>query len=703
MKLMEIRDSARKYFGTDDVDILDMLVVLFGDEKNHDVDFIFNETGITKQRLHELVKEFQALGNTMPQSLLTSSICRKGTEAYTDVDLVRFVFLEEDKFQQFIKKECSDIGVIIENLKQAEKETEPEKDNYLQQAEIIGENMTKKARDGKFDYLFGREDELAAIESVLLRKDKANVILTGSAGVGKTALVELLVRESTKNPNSHLKEYVFCRVDITELLSATAYRGELERKLSNILKAAAREKNVVIFIDEIHRINQSADGRSEGSQVAEILKPYLSRDNLRVIGATTTKEYQKYIARNESLFRRFQQIKVKELSGEKLFKVIKQYCMSLEKYHHVKITDDIIRQTIALTDEYIKTRYQPDKSNEILDSACVCAVKSGLREIDNTHLVKILSETTDIPTHIINKKMTRSSLLIDKIKTKVFGQDEQVERVANTIRVKMAGFKNNEAPLASFMFAGDSGVGKTYLARILAKEILEDENALTVIDMAEFSESHSVSKLVGSPPGYVNSDDEGMLTRALSESAYNIIVFDEIEKAASEIYKLLLGMMDTGKLTSGIGNIYDASNSVLIFTTNAVTTKKINKQAIGFSADTDTGRHVLDGLRESFPVEFLGRLDEVIMFNHLTDDDYKKIIRFNLAELISKFEKRGVVFEGGIEGVTSHILNNIAYRELGVRGVLDLIRNKMTAPIVELMAASESDAIVIKLDGLLSR
>ena len=703
MELIELRHITRKHFGRETVDITDMLFVLLS-QCSHDIDEIFSGAEEQKQKMLNALTEYKKEGNTLPQSDLTGAICGKKDGAFLDIDLLEYVVSANSSFLDTIQKKNVDTDMLLKKitLQKDKLAFKAQRLHIKNDFEIICENMTKNAYDGMYEHLTGRGAELSAIENILLRKDKPNVILTGEAGVGKTALVELLVKNSVKVKNSLLNKYTFYNLDLTDLLSDTAYRGELEQKMAKMLSLAAREGNTVFFIDEIHRINQSLDGKSSGSQIAEILKPYLSKDNIRIIGASTTEEYQRYIARNSALTRRFQQIKIDELSGEELMNVLRSCTKSLSEYHNITIEDEIISFTIKITDEYVKNRYQPDKTCEIIDSACVLAAKSKSVTLAKHHIIDTLSLSSKIPKHILNKEIKSSAAIAEKIKMKVFGQDEQVDVVTDTIMVRLAGFKKNEAPLASFMFAGDSGVGKTYLAKMLAEEILSDKNALTVLDMAEYSEHHSVSKLVGSPPGYVNSDQEGVLCRALSRNSFSVIVFDEIEKASTEVYKLLLGIMDTGRLKSGIGTEYNADNTILIFTTNAVTSKKINRHNIGFSSGIENETGIMDELKDIFPVEFLGRIDDIIMFNKLKEDDYRDIIIYNIGNLVNSFAHRGVKIIGNTESAAEYILSKFKLKEMGVRGAMDIIRKKITAPLINKMALHPDEEIELNLNEVIT-
>lgn len=696
MELIELRRRARQQLGKDSVDLLDMLLVLLGSGDSH-IRLVFDMAGVSPEELARLTRCYQARGHSMPQALLTDAICQKEGAPFCDMDLLSFLLHEGSGFLCHLQENGIDtekIATVAQTAPRAEK-AEALHRMHAGGSSLI--NLTALAKTGQYAALTGRETEIRAIENILLRRDKPNVIVTGSAGVGKTSVIERLVADSLR-PDSRLNAYAFYRIDLTEILSATAHRGELEKKLSSVMTALLQDKNAILFMDEIHRFNQAADGSAEGSQVAEILKPFLSRDGIRIIGATTTQEYHKHIARNPTLHRRFQQVEIEELTGENLFAVVRAYANALTSHHHVSIDDTVLRQAIELTEEYMTNRRQPDKANELLDSACVAAAGDGENGVRREHLLRMLSLTTAIPEAILARRMCGAEEIAQRIKQEIFGQGEAIDAVVKTLAVKMSGFREPRSPLASFLFAGDSGVGKTQLAKLLAREILGSESALTIIDMAEYSERHSVSKLVGSPPGYVGSDQEGILPRAIAKNPFGMILFDEIEKAAPEAHQLLLGLLDDGRIRSGLGMEYDARTTTLIFTTNAVTTASIGKQPIGFSAAQEGQSDLLNQLGKSFPTEFLGRIDQAVLFHALTDTDYARIIEQQLQSVREQFARRDVRIVGDDKAVARRLLQGLNHRNLGARAVIDLIRRSITLPVLQKLA--ESDAAVTEIDLL---
>ena len=686
MELVELRRITKQRFNKTDVDLVEMLIVWCETETAAYQQRMLAGSGINAAQFGRILADMRSASVRIPQNLLTKAVCGKTGYSFRDTDMIRHLLLDESSaLTNRLKNEGVDVGAVLSNIESAKTASNwAGKEAFGRQffSHPAGTNMTQKALSGAYGHLVGREDDLDRIEDVLLRKNKANVILTGLSGVGKTALVELMARESALHDTSRLYTYQFFEVHVDTLLSGTALRGELERKLGDFVSQAEKARPVVLFIDEIHRINLSQDGRGTGSQVAEMLKPYLDRDEIKLIGATTTEEYQRCIAKDSALARRFTQIGIEEPKGDALFRMVRKYANALEQHHSIRVDDAVISAVVALTDQYMKCKAQPDKANEVLDTACVSASRKGHSAVAQEDVVRAVTAATKIPAYILLKQTGTVNALASKLKAAVIGQDAAIETVTGTLAVKMAGLKNADAPLAVFMFAGDSGVGKTELAKRLALEVMGDQRRLTVIDMAEYSSAYTASKLIGSPPGYVDSEKEGVIPAALAKNAYQVIVFDEIEKAAPEIHRLLLGLMDTGRITSGTGRVYDATNAILVMTTNAVTSGSIRKSVIGFERQNDDGGRMMIRLREFFPAEFLGRIDDIVMFNALRDEDYETIIGMHIDTLFIELTGRGIHVSCDKEQLVRHVMRRFNYREIGVRGVLQAIRNNVLKPVV---------------------
>ncbi len=700
MELTELRRQARERLRRTDIDLLDMLCVLLGEGGNEALQGLLADAGVAVDALLTLTARYQAQGGFLPQSALTRAICDKQGAPFCDTDLLDFLFTADSDYLFYLSQNGFDTAAVPALLRRAPRAGEKPAAPSGPPPDACLTDLSALAKKGAFDSLSGREDELEAIENILLRRDKANVILTGEAGVGKTAVAQLLAKQSAQ-PGGRLSAYTFYSLDLTALLGAQPYRGELERRVSALMQAVSRRKNTVLFLDEIHRIGQPAEGQSEGARMADLLKPYLTQDNIRILGATTTAEYQKTVARDPALERRFQQVKIAELTGERLFAAVRAYADALEAHHAVILDGDTLAAAITLTGRYLKNRRQPDKSNELLDSACVAALRDASPRVEQAHLHRALAAATHIPEAILAQRPGSGEDVERRIKRQLFGQDEAVARAVKTLRVKMAGFKEADAPLAAMIFAGDSGVGKTRLAALLAQELLGGEHALTVLDMAEFSEPHSVSKLVGSPPGYVGSDREGVLTAAIAAHPFGLVLFDEIEKAAPEVHRLLLGVLDSGRVRSGLGTEYDAGNTAFIFTTNAVSTARLQKPALGFSTGRLPERDPLPELAKTFPTEFLGRIDEIILFNALTDAEYRRIITHQLMQTAAWFEGRAVRLSLDPQAAADRILKHFTRRSLGARGLFNELRTLVTLPVMEAALRLDGDAAEIDVNRLL--
>ena len=672
MELAALRKHTKTQYNKDDIDLVEMMICWCDTAGEDEKARVLYCSGFTSARLKEVLQAYQQTEPRIPQHILTKAVGEKTNAPFCDTDMIAFLLQKSDALlTRFLRQNGMDVGAVTSNIDDIS-DVKPsclamQVQTFFSHVAVT--NMTQRALDGDYSHLCGRECDIMRVQNVLLRKGKASVILTGPAGVGKTALVELIARQSVKTANSRLKKLQFAELSLDALLAGTMFRGELERKLTDVIQRTAEAGNVVLFIDEIHRIALSQNGRNDYGPIADILKPYLGRSDLRIIGATTTQEYQRHIARNGALARRFQQIQIDEPTGSELFKMSRTYADTLQRHHGVTIGDEIIRYTVELTDRYVKNRTQPDKTGDVLDTASVSAVDSGRTLVSLEDINVTLSAMTKMPVDVIAKKVEAADVMASRLKREIFGQDEAIDTVSGTLMVKMAGMRNADSPTAVFMFAGDSGVGKTALAKAIAREVLGDAKRMTVIDMAEFSESHSVSKLIGSPPGYVGSDKEGMLPAALSEDAYRMIVFDEIEKAAPEVHRLLLGIMDTGRVVSGIGTEYDATNTILIMTTNAVTSKNVKKRAIGFGQQAEEECTVVSELGKVFSSEFLGRIDDIVMFNSLDDDAMEKIVEAELRRILVELAANDIDIAYDLSKITEYAIGQMKNRRLGAREI----------------------------------
>ena len=564
------------------------------------------------------------------------------------------------------------------NQKQAKKK------KYL---DTFGTNLTNKAKNGELDIVVGRDKEIQRIIQILNRRSKNNPCLIGEPGVGKTAIAQgLAIKIANQNVPAKLLNKEVYLLDMTSVIAGTQFRGQFEARMKGIIDECKEYGNIILVIDEIHNIIGAGDGE-HSMNAANILKPALSNGEIQLIGTTTLKEYRKYIEKDSALERRFQQVLVEEPNIEDSIGILEGIKKYYEEYHKVKISSDVIRQTVIMSEKYIHDRFLPDKAIDILDEACsrinlenkdlfklemlkreLSAVQAEKEEVIEADSTEDYQKAADLKTREcqiteeidkINKKMVLKNLTVQDIASvieswtkipvkkiteaetkkllnletnlhkRVIGQDEAVSSVSRAIRRNRAGLQSTKRP-PSFIFVGPTGVGKTELAKSLAYEMFGSEDSIIRIDMSEYMESHSTSKLIGAPPGYVGYDDAGQLTEKVKRKPYSIILLDEIEKAHPDVFNILLQVLDDGKLTDSQGNTVNFSNTIIIMTSNAGS--NLNNNSIGFGKQTVDKGKIEDSLKEVFRPEFLNRVDEIIVFNPLTTEQLLKIVDLMLKD-----------------------------------------------------------------------
>jgi ATP-dependent Clp protease ATP-binding subunit ClpC len=559
----------------------------------------------------------------------------------------------------------------------------------------FGRNLTKLAAEGKLDPTIGREVEIERIMQILSRRTKNNPVLLGEPGVGKTAVVEGLAARITKGEVPELlKNKQIYTLDLAALVAGSKYRGEFEERLKKVMKEITQRGDIVLFIDELH--NLVGAGAAEGAiDAASILKPALARGELQTIGATTLDEYRKYLERDSALERRFQQIKVDQPTPEETVKILEGLRDRYEQHHRVKITDDALSAAAELADRYISDRFLPDKAIDLIDEAASrIRIKSmsappvyreleeeieqtrrdkeaaieaqefekaaNLRdqerqltqkkrsledewnegeegdrpEVGEEEIADIVSMWTGIPVFKLTEAETKKLIRMEsELHKRVIGQEVAITAVSKAIRRSRAGIKDPKRPAGSFIFLGPSGVGKTELGRTLAEFLFGDEDAMVRIDMSEYMEKHSVSRLVGSPPGYIGYDEGGQLTEAVRRKPYSVLLLDEIEKAHPDVFNILLQILEDGRLTDAQGRTVDFRNSIVIMTSNIGAQEIAKNTSIGFTVADETGMsyedmksRIMSDLKKVFRPEFLNRIDEVIVFHKLSKDEIKEII-----------------------------------------------------------------------------
>ncbi len=610
-------------------------------------------------------------------------------------------------------------------------------------------DLTRKAREGKTDRIIGRDKEIERVIQILSRRSKNNPCLIGEPGVGKTAIAEgLAMRIAQGNVPQRLKNKEIHLLDLTALVAGTQFRGQFESRIKGLTEEVKNVGNIILFIDEVH--NLVGTGDAEGSMnAANILKPALSRGEIQVIGATTFNEYRKYIEKDSALERRFQPVKVSEPSVADAIEVLSGIKDYYEDHHRVTVGDDIIRKAVVFSERYITDRFLPDKAIDLLDEASACAglrntqrekydklcdekqkltlrqekltkdenvdyeklatVKSELAKIEQDialipeeelttavteeDLAKVIELWTGIPsTHVRENELAKLVNIEDQMKEKIIGQDEAVRVLANAIKRSRVQISPRRRP-ASFIFVGPTGVGKTELVKVLSQLLFDTPETLIRLDMSEFMEKHSVSKIIGSPPGYVGYDEAGQVTEKVRRRPYSVLLFDEIEKAHPDVLNILLQILDEGKLTDAHGRAVNFENTVIVMTSNAGSDKKEN--ALGFAkSEADATREkVMKALSDFLRPEFIARVDEVIVFRHLEKDDLRKISGLMLSEYIDTLKEKGIAFSYTDE-VCTFLADKIEDGRSGARDLRNIIRKEVEERIATVMIERGEGGII---------
>ena len=592
-------------------------------------------------------------------------------------------------------------------------------------------NLTEKAKKGGIDNIIGRESEIERAVQILCRRTKNNPCLIGEPGVGKTAIAEgLAIKIAKGEVHARLMDKEIYLLDLTALVAGTQFRGQFEGRIKGLVDEVKHEGNIILFIDEVH--NLVGTGDSEGTMnAANILKPALSRGEIQVIGATTFNEYRKYIEKDAALERRFQPIKVEEPSIDDAYRMLLGIKNYYEDYHKVKINDSLVYKAVTMSERFVTDRYLPDKAIDLLDESCTCAnlrnpaisryqmliekknnlmdnidklsepeegeqidyeliskLKSQLINIDNeipeveekakdnqvleADLAKVISLWTGIPASKVEQgDINKLASLDNELKSHIIGQDEAIEKVANAVRRGRIQISPKKRP-QSFIFVGPTGVGKTELVKQLANALFDSPDNLIRLDMSEFMEKFSVSRIIGSPPGYVGYDDAGQLTEKVRRKPYSVILFDEIEKAHKDVLNILLQILDEGRITDAQGRVVNFENTVIIMTSNAGSTDQ-NTMGFGKSADDINREVTMKALERFLRPEFLGRVDEIIIFNKLTFDNFEKIAKIMLDELVPSLKDKGIdlVYE---DSVPVYLAKKAYGSKKNARGLRDAVR-----------------------------
>lgn len=633
--------------------------------------------------------------------------------------------------------------VQVGNMKKKDSTPAKEQKSYTselpQELLDMGSDLTVRAKNGKIDPIIGRDDEIERMIEILCRKTKNNPVLIGEAGVGKTAVVEGLARRIVAgNVPTILKNKTIYSLDIGGLMAGTKYRGSMEEKLKNAIETITSNENIIVFIDEIHTLAQVGSDKGE-TNPADMLKPYLARGEMQTIGATTTDEYRKYIEKDKALERRFQPILVNPPTVDQTIEILNGLRSSYEEFHKVKISDEAIKAAATLSDRYIQDRSLPDKAIDLIDEASSRAkvknnsespelkrlkeelkqteqkkneavdmedfeLASKLRDqatklkdeisrqkslpvatdsltlIGEQDIAEVVSKWTNIPLTKLTEGEAEKLLNLEKtLQMRVKGQDEAVEKVAKAIRRSRIGIRDPKRPIGSFLFLGPTGVGKTELSKALAEALFDDENKIVRLDMSEFMEAHSVSKLIGSPPGYVGFDDGGQLTEQVRRKPYSVVLFDEIEKAHPEVFNMLLQILDDGRLTDSHGKVVSFKNTLIILTSN-IGSDRLTKPSVdfGFSdkKNDDKQSLMLDELKKHFKPELINRIDNIVLFNKLSSQVLKEIAKKMLAELNKNLRQSGIELKF-TPTTFNYLVKHGTNEDFGARPLKRLITSKI--------------------------
>ena len=668
----------------------------------------------------------------------------------------------------------SDLGpgntpVIPETADGVSEEGEEQEEEKV--LEKFGTDVTRKAREGKYDPMIGREDVIERMIQVLSRRTKNNPVLTGEPGVGKTAVVEgLAQRIAEGRVPANLKDKKIISLDLVGMLSGARFRGDFEERMKTFLEEAERDGNVILFIDELHMIMGAGAGASETMDAANILKPVLARGGLQVIGATTLKEYRRHIEKDAAFERRFQPVTVEEPDKEDAVRILMGLKGRYEAYHGLTITEEAVRAAVELSDRYIQDRFLPDKAVDLMDEAASRIKTRGMTtppyllqledeiratekekkkaadaqeyekaavlrdrqnelskdladrqeqwkkeqcsRVDAEDIAEVVSAWTKIPvTMLTEDESERLRTLENTLHRRVIGQDEAVSAVARAIRRGRTGVADPERPIGSFLFLGPTGVGKTELCRAIAQVMFHDEDAMIRLDMSEYMEQYTVSKLIGSPPGYVGYDEGGQLTEMVRRKPYSIILFDEIEKAHPDVWNTLLQILDDGRLTDAQGRTVSFKNTIIVMTSNIGAREITGKSSLGFARNEENEEdrreqnirsRVMEAVKMTFRPEFINRLDEVIVFHPLKQEDVRKIAYLQVEKLSERMRRQGIrlkVEESAVELLAEKGYDPAYGARPLKRTIQSMLQNAVADEILEAKPSDRDELVVTGGDG----
>ena len=667
----------------------------------------------------------------------------------SEEDVLLAILNDDDSFTNLMFMLSGlDKKIIRDNLIRLQKEEKSSNtsNNLSENLKKFAKNLNEMAEAGKIDPVIGREDEVERVIQILLRRTKNNPILIGDPGVGKTAIIEGLAQRIVEGKVPFvMKEKTIVSLDLASMIAGTKYRGDFEDRLKKLFVELEQREDVVLFIDEFHMVLGA--GASEGSMdAANILKPILAKGDIQIIGATTIDEYRKHVEKDQALTRRMQPVHVEEPNKDDTIKIIEGLKDKYEDHHKVEITDEAIKAAVDLSQRYIQDRFLPDKAIDVIDEACskeriknykenknqvskkeildklieeknmaineqnfekAASLRDQINEtreklekeknedkkdlkISFDEVAKIVSSWSKVPITKLTEDEKQKYMDLDiDLKKEVIGQDKAIDKISHAIKRARVGLKDPKKPIGSFIFVGPTGVGKTYLAKSLAKNLFGDMDNLIRMDMSEYMEKFAVSRLVGSPPGYVGYEEGGQLTEAVRKHPYSVILFDEIEKAHPDIFNLLLQILDDGRLTDGQGRTVDFKNTIIIMTSNVGVSSLNQNPKIGFGTGDvekeidDSNKEIINkAIKNAFAPEFLNRLDDIIMFNSLDKDAIKEITKILLEETKQRLKNLGIEINYN-KRVVDLLSEGGFSKEYGARPLERHITNKIDNQLAE--------------------
>ena len=714
---------------------------------------ILKKSGIDKKKITSVIKDYSGTGvksklsskdltpraRKILEGSYNNAIEYSGGTIGTEHILLSLIEERDSVAIKLLKNLKADLNVIRDDvytlIKSRERVNQKiKKDSTPQILRQYGKNLCELAKEGKFDPVIGRDKETDRVIRVLSRKNKNNPCLVGEAGVGKTAVIEGLAQRIVNNevPNALLNKTIIS-VDLTAMVAGAKYRGDFEDRIKNIINEVIKNRDIILFIDEIHTIVGA--GAAEGAiDASNILKPQLARGDIQVIGATTFDEYHKYIEKDAALERRFQPIRINEPSEEETIIMLKALRERYEEHHGVRITDSAIDECVILSSKYINDRFLPDKAIDVLDEACAFAankhrensnskdiieqyfdysnfkntnnqldinsvsqaeypLSSPLNQdkrpiVDVCAVKEIISEACGIPPSLIKKTIDYDELEC-KLNRSVFGQNEVVSKLVSAIKRVDLGFGKNDRPRGLFLFVGESGVGKTALAVELEKNLYFNSSSLLRFDMSEYSEKYSISKLIGSAPGYVGHEEGGLLTEAIKRKPHSVVLFDEIEKADKEILNLLLQISDHGYLTDSLGRRVSFRNAIIIATSNLGTSSATERVGFETGKDSSSTSDVLPVLKKYYNEELINRFDEIILFKTLSKPVLETIVKERLDILANSLKSKGYSFSY-TENVVESIVAKSKTNGLGARPLIREIASEIESKIIDLILSKNN-------------